>query len=189
HEVYEEDIRAENPDVVVLATGSLPALPPVDGNDKDIVLTYEDVLNGDYPTYKKAVVIGGGPSGLEIALHLAEYGCSMTIVEMLPKIGSGLEAMTKKILLQKLKEHNVQIMTETRLSKIEDDGVSVVDRDGMKLFIEAEKVVIAIGTRPDKILYEKIKSLGYEIHQIGDCLEPGSAKTAIFESAVLGRKI
>ncbi|UCE51223.1 MAG: NAD(P)-binding protein, partial [Desulfobacterales bacterium] len=47
HEVYEEDIRAENPDVVVLATGSLPALPPVDGNDKDIVLTYEDVLNGD----------------------------------------------------------------------------------------------------------------------------------------------
>jgi 2,4-dienoyl-CoA reductase-like NADH-dependent reductase (Old Yellow Enzyme family)/thioredoxin reductase len=189
HEVYEEDIRAENPDVVVLATGSLPALPPVDGNDKDIVLTYEDVLNGDYPTYKKAVVIGGGPSGLEIALHLAEYGCSMTIVEMLPKIGSGLEAMTKKILLQKLKEHNVQIMTETRLSKIEDDGVSIVDRDGMKLFIEAEKVVIAIGTRPDKILYEKIKSLGYEIHQIGDCLEPGSAKTAIFESAVLGRKI
>jgi hypothetical protein len=80
-------------------------------------------------------------------------------------------------------------MTETRLSKIEADGATVVDKDGMKLFIEAEKVIIAIGTRPYKKLYEKIKSSGYEIHQIGDCLEPGTAKTAIFESAILGRKI
>ena len=38
-------------------------------------------------------------------------------------------------------------------------------------------------------LYEKIKSLGYEIHQIGDCLEPRTATVAIYESAVLGRKI
>jgi pyruvate/2-oxoglutarate dehydrogenase complex dihydrolipoamide dehydrogenase (E3) component len=120
---------------------------------------------------------------------LAEYGCSITVVEILPKIGSGLEAMTKKVLLQKLKTHNVQIMTETRLAQIEDDGVSVLDKDGMRLFIEAQKVIIAIGTRPDKTLYEKIKSLGYEIHQIGDCLEPRTAKVAIFESAILGRKI
>jgi 2,4-dienoyl-CoA reductase-like NADH-dependent reductase (Old Yellow Enzyme family)/thioredoxin reductase len=189
HEVIEDDIRAENPDVVVLATGARPALPDVEGIDKDIVLTYEDVLNGDYPSYKKAAIIGAGPSGLELALHLAENGCSITIVEMLPKIGRGLEAMTKKILLQKLKEHNVQIMTDTTLAYIEDDGARVVDKDGMKLFIEAEKVIIAIGTRPHNTLYEKIKSLGYEIHQIGDCLEPGTAKTAIYESAVLGRKI
>ncbi|UCG05503.1 MAG: FAD-dependent oxidoreductase [Desulfobacterales bacterium] len=189
HEVTEDDIKAANPDVIVLATGSLPVLPPVDGIDKDIVLTYEDVLNDDRPTYQRAVVIGGGPTGLELALHLAEYGCSITVVEMLPKIGSGLEAMTKKILLQKLKEHKVQIMTETRLSAIEDDGVTVMDKDGMKLFIEAQKVIIAIGTRPDNRLYEKIKSLGYPIHQIGDCLEPRTAKVAIFESAVLGRKI
>jgi pyruvate/2-oxoglutarate dehydrogenase complex dihydrolipoamide dehydrogenase (E3) component len=189
HEVNADDVKADNPDVIVLATGSLPALPPVNGIDKDIVLTYEDVLNDDRPSYKKAVVIGGGPTGLELALHLAEYGCSLTVVEILPKIGSGLEAMTKKILLQKLKEHNVQIMTETRLALIEDDGVSVVDKDGMKLFIEAQKVIIAIGTRPDKSLYDKIKSLGYEIHQIGDCLEPRTAKVAIFESALLGRKL
>jgi pyruvate/2-oxoglutarate dehydrogenase complex dihydrolipoamide dehydrogenase (E3) component len=189
HKVGVDDIKSDDPDVIVLATGSLPALPRVNGIDKDIVLTYEDVLKRDRPTYKKAVVIGGGPTGLELALHLAEFGSSITVVEILPKIGSGLEAMTKKVLLQKLKAHNVQIMTETRLAQIEDDGVSVLDKDGMRLFIEAQKVIIAIGTRPDKTLYEKIKSLGYEIHQIGDCLEPRTAKVAIFESAVLGRKI
>ena len=128
-------------------------------------------------------------AGLELALHLAEYGCSITAVEMLPKIGRGLEAMTKKILLQRLEDRNVQIMTETRLSTIEDDGVMVVDKDGMKLFVEAEKVIIAIGTRPRNTLYNKIKSLGYEIYQIGDCLEPRTVKVAIYESAVIGRKI
>ena len=49
--------------------------------------------------------------------------------------------------------------------------------------------MIAIGTRADTRLYDRIKSLGYEIHQVGDCLEPRNAKEAIYDSAVLGRKI
>jgi 2,4-dienoyl-CoA reductase-like NADH-dependent reductase (Old Yellow Enzyme family)/NADPH-dependent 2,4-dienoyl-CoA reductase/sulfur reductase-like enzyme len=189
HEVSAEDIEAFKPDVVVLATGSVPALPNVEGIDKDIVLTYEDVLNGGPPPFKKVVVVGGGPTGLELALHLAEYGCSTTVVEMLPKIGSGMEAMTKKIILRKLKENNVAILTGTKLEKIEENGILVVNEDNQKQFVEADKVVIAIGTRPDSRLYNRIKAMGYEIHQIGDCLEPRNAKDAIYESAVLGRKI
>jgi 2,4-dienoyl-CoA reductase-like NADH-dependent reductase (Old Yellow Enzyme family)/thioredoxin reductase len=189
HEVRAEDIEACKPDVVVLATGSLPALPQVEGIDKNIVLTYEDVLDGAPPPYKTVVIIGGGATGLELALHLAEYGCVPTVIEMLPKIGNGLEAMTKKIILQQLKKKNVRILTNTKLSKIEETGVAVVTKDDRKLFIEAEKVVIAIGTRADTRLYDKIKSLGYEIHQVGDCLEPRNAKEAIYESAVLGRKL
>jgi 2,4-dienoyl-CoA reductase (NADPH2) len=189
HEVRAEDIEAFKPDVVILATGSLPAMPQVEGIDKNIVITYEDVLDGGPPPYKKVVIIGGGATGLELALHLAEYGCSATVIEMLPKIGNGLEAMTKKIILKQLKEKNVRIMTDTKLSKIEDTGVVVINKEDRKHFIETEKVVIAIGTRPDTRLYNKIKSLGYEIHQVGDCLEPRNAKEAIYDSAVLGRRI
>jgi 2,4-dienoyl-CoA reductase-like NADH-dependent reductase (Old Yellow Enzyme family)/thioredoxin reductase len=189
HEVSAEDIEAFKPDVVVLATGSVPALPNVAGIDKDIVLTYEDVLNGSPLPFKKVVVVGGGPTGLELALHLAEYGCSTTVVEMLPQIGSGLEAMTKKIILRKLEENNVVILTGTKLEKIEENGILVVNADNQKRFFEAEKVVIAIGTRPNTRLYNRIKDMGYEIHQIGDCLEARNAKDAIYESAVLGRKI
>ncbi len=189
YDVKVEDIQTIQPDVVILATGSLPVLPSVKGIDSDIVLTYEDVLNADYPSYKNVVVIGGGPTGLELALHLAEYGCKATVVEILPKIGSGLEAITKKMILQQLDKNNVKLMTSTRLLKIMDNGVIVTGQDQQEKFLEADKVVIAIGTRPDTRLYEKIKSLGLQIFQIGDCLEPRDAKEAIYESAVLGRRI
>ena len=108
---------------------------------------------------------------------------------MLPKIGRGMEAITKKVILKHLKKSNVAMLTETRLSKIKDNGVVVVNQDNREKFIEAEKVVIAIGTKPDTTLYDKIKPLGYKTYQIGDCLEPRSAKDAIYESAVLGRAI
>ncbi len=188
-EVSAEDIKAFNPDVVILATGSLPALPAVEGIDKDIVLTYEDVLNGGPFDFKSVVIVGGGPTGLELALHLSEHGISVTVIEMLPQAGKGLEAMTKKIILTRLKENNVAISTDTRLLKIEDNGAVVANRDNQERFIEAHKVVIATGTRPNTRLYDQIKSFGFEIHQIGDCLEPRSAKDAIYESAVLGRRI
>ena len=188
-EVGPEDIEAFKPDVVIVATGSLPAMPQIDGIDKDIVVTYDDVLDGGPPSYRTVIVIGGGATGLELALHLAEYGCAVTVIEMLPKIGNGMEAMTKKVILKRLKEKNVRIFTSTKLSRIEDTGVVVVDKEDRRQSIDAEKVVIAIGTRPDTRLYDRIKSMGYEIHQIGDCLETRNAKEAIYESGVLGRKI
>ena len=153
------------------------------------MLTYENVLNGNPPPFKRAVVIGGGATGLEMALHLAEYGCSVSVVEMLAKIGSDLESMTKRILLAKLKENNVQIMTETRLMRVASGGAVVACSDGTELLIEAERVIFATGTRPCNQLYEKVKALGYETHQIGDCLEARNAKAAIYDSAVLGRSL
>ena len=189
HAVRASDIQKFNPDVVVLATGSQPALPPVAGINRTIVMTYEDVLNGVPPSFKKAVIVGGGATGLELALYLAEHGCHVSVVEMLAKIGRGLESITRKILLGRLKEHKVSIWTETQLVRIESTGAVVSSSDGSEMLIEAEKVILATGTRPQNELYQKVKSLGYETHQIGDCRETRNAKAAIYEGAVLGRKI
>ena len=70
-------------------------------------------------------------------------------------------------------------------------GVAVLfaGRDGIEHIMEAQRVVVAIGIRPDDTIHRQIKSLGYETHVIGDCLEPRTAKTAIYEGAKLGRSI
>ena len=80
-------------------------------------------------------------------------------------------------------------MTECKLSKVEDEGVILIGGDDKELSVEAERIVMTIGNRPVNRLVNQIKPLGYEIHQIGDCLEPRSAKAAIYEGAVLGRAI
>ena len=189
HKVDLDTLKAEKPDVVIVATGSLPSFPAVKGIDKSIVVPFTRVLDGDRPTRKKTVVIGGGETGCEISFHLSENGCPVTIVEMLPEIGKDLETMTRKILLRKLEQKNVKMLTEFRVLRVEDNGVVVVGKDNKELFLEGERVVIATGFRPDNKLFDQIKSLGYDVHQIGDCLEPRSAKAAIYEGAVLGRTI
>ncbi len=189
HEVTVETIKTYDPDVVILATGSIPSIPPVDGIERKIVVPFTEVLDGEQTVEKKVVVVGGGATGSEVALHLLENGCHVTILEVLPELGKRLESMTRKILLRKLEEYNAEIMTGCQLLRVEDDRVVVLNRDGQEVEVEAERVVIATGSHPDNMLFDQIKSLGYEVHQIGDCLEPRSAKAAIYEGGVLGRSI
>ena len=188
-EVSLDTVKKENPEVIILATGSSPVRPPVPGIEKPIVSTFIEVFNGEAPAKRKTVVVGGGATGCEVALHLAENGCPVTVVEQLPKIGGQLESITKKVLISRMKENGIKSMAGHRLSRVEDNGVFVTDQEGNEVFIEAESVVVSIGNKPDNSLYDQIKSLGMVLYQIGDCLEPRSAKAAIYEGAVIGRAI
>jgi 2,4-dienoyl-CoA reductase-like NADH-dependent reductase (Old Yellow Enzyme family)/thioredoxin reductase len=188
-DVTAETVQKENPDVVILATGSRPVLPSVEGIDEALVVTFDVVLNGNVQENKPTVIIGGGSTGCEVAYHLSEMGSPVTIVELMPKIGGDIEAVTKKLLLRKLKENDVRILTEHRLLRVGKNSLVVAGPDGIETIIEAQRVVIAIGIRQDDTIHQQIKALGYETHVIGDCLEPRTAKSAIYEGAKLGRSI
>ncbi|EFK06098.1 putative NADH oxidase [delta proteobacterium NaphS2] len=188
-EVTPEVVRKHAPDVVILATGSTPVLPPVDGIDGPLVVSISEVLNGHGRVKGKTVVVGGGPTGCEIALDLAEKGDRVTIVEMLAKLGSGLENMTRKVLLRKLNENHVTVKTDCKVVRIEENGVTIEEKDGGEITLPADRVVFSIGNRPEHGLFDQLKSMGYEVHRIGDCLEPRSAKAAIYDGAILGRAI
>ncbi len=189
HEVSIETVKKERPDVVILATGSYPSIPQFEGMRSKIVVSLEVALNGDRPSYQETVVVGGGATGCEVALHLAESGCPVTIIEMLPKIGNRLETITRKMFIKKLKENQVQIMTNSKLERITDKGIFITDANDKKFFVEAKRVLITVGNQSDNRLFEQIVALGYATHKIGDCLEPRSAKEAIYESGLIARSI
>lgn len=184
-----DTIRDNNPDVVIIATGSTPVKPDVDGIDLPIVFSVPEILNGTGREMNNVLVIGGGATGCEVALDLSEKGCNVTIVEQFPEIGMQIEAMTRKIIFQKLKERHVKILTEFRLIRISENGAFVSDKGGEDLFLEGDCIIIAVGNRPDNSLFNQVKDMGIEAFQIGDCLEVRSAKEAIFEGASIGRLI
>ena len=189
-EVTPDTVKGYAPDVVILATGSIPVRPQIDGIDRDLVISIHDALNGhDRPGETNVIVVGGGPTGCEIALHLAEKGRRVTIVEMISTLGSGLESMTRKILLRKLKENGVSFRTDCKVIRIEEKGVVIAEKEDGEETLPADQVVFSIGNRPEDTLFNQIQSMGYETHRIGDCLEPRSAKAAIYEGAILGRAI
>jgi 2,4-dienoyl-CoA reductase-like NADH-dependent reductase (Old Yellow Enzyme family)/thioredoxin reductase len=184
-----DDIRKNKPDAVVVAIGSSPSIPQVEGIDSKLVCTPRNFFNGELDHAKKAVVIGGGATGCEIALSLSEKGCSVTLVEQLPKIGIQIEAITRKMIIQQLKKNDVKILTNFRLIKVSETGVVISDSNENFLFIGGDRVIIAIGNKPNDSLYEGSISLGIETHRVGDCLEVRSAKEAIYEGALIGKMI
>lgn len=123
---------------------------------------YEAVLNADRWQNQQIVVVGGGPTGCEIALHLAESVCRLSLVEMMPKIGKSLEAITRKVMLSKLKLHGVVLLPRHRLKAVREDGVSLEAENGIEKFLRAEKVVVATGTQPDTYIYQNIKNMDCE---------------------------
>ncbi|MBW1667682.1 MAG: FAD-dependent oxidoreductase [Deltaproteobacteria bacterium] len=188
-EVTLKTITKEKPDVIVLSTGSIPIRPEVPGIEKPIVRTLSEAFSDDQVAGKRTVIVGGGATGCEVAHHLSESGSSVTIVEQLGKLAEQLESVTRKVLLQQLRENNVQFLTRHKLSKVEDNGVWLEGPDRVESFLEAEAVVIAVGNRPDNRLYEQLKGTEIPVYQIGDCLEPRTAKAAISDAALIGRAI
>jgi 2,4-dienoyl-CoA reductase-like NADH-dependent reductase (Old Yellow Enzyme family)/thioredoxin reductase len=182
-------IKQNEPDAVVIATGSSPFIPQVEGIESHNIYTSKNFFNGELININKAVVVGGGATGCEIALNLSEKGCNVTIVEQLPKIGIQIEAITRKMIIQLLKRNNVKILTNIKLSKVSENGAFVADADGNSRFVEGDKVIITIGNKPNNDLYHEASNLGIETYQIGDCVEARSAKEAIYEGAMIGKMI
>ena len=100
-----------------------------------------------------------------------------------------IESVTRRLLIRKLKERNARMLVGHRLLAVEKDGVRVADPDNRETKIAASRVVIAIGIRSNNTIHDQVKTLGYETHVIGDCLEPRTAKAAILDGARLGRSI
>jgi NAD(H)-dependent 7beta-hydroxy-3-oxo-delta4-cholenoic acid oxidoreductase len=196
-EVTPDLVEQMKPDVVIVATGGECLVPPIPGVDKAKVVHSTDVLQGKVtPVRAKVLIIGGGSVACEIADAIAGPGDNpldaenaVTIIEMLPEVAQDEPPGARMLLLQRLRERGVRIVTSATVKEITDDGV-VIARDGRKETVGGmDHIILACGTRSVDHLREDLKGKVSEIYVVGDAKRPRRALEAIAEGAAVGRAI
>ncbi|MBW8383656.1 MAG: FAD-dependent oxidoreductase, partial [Youngiibacter sp.] len=184
-----ERIKALNPDVVVVAAGSDPAMPPITGIKNANVFEARSVISTEnYINADKVVVIGGGLVGLEAAEILTEQGKKVSIVEMLDEIGKDLEMYIKPYSIGFITKHNIPTYVKSKCVEIGEDYV-LIDKEGEQLRLDCGAVVMATGARSNTAVADMVKELGYEYHVIGDAVKPSKVLDAIWAGNEIGRTI
>ena len=128
------------------------------------------------PHRQKVLVIGGGLIGLEVASKLVDGDNSVTIVEMMDEIGSGMEMIEKAMTLKKLKSKNVEIIVNHKVVEVNGTQVLLEGKDGKRIINGIDKIVITTGMK-SYIPFERTGKTPF--YFIGDAKEVGNAKDAI----------
>jgi 2,4-dienoyl-CoA reductase (NADPH2) len=210
-----EKIKMEKPDVVVVATGTKPSIPPIKGIDRKNVFLATDVLKGKVSVGENVVIIGGGATGCEVAHYIAKIDSlapevihflehhgylkrdeilpfwkkrEITILEMLPKIGEGIGRSTRWNILMELRRLGVKVVTDAKVKEIKENEV-IYEVNGEEKSVKADTVLLATGVKPNSEIYEVMKDNFKEVYLIGDAKKPGDALKAVHDGAEVALRI
>jgi 2,4-dienoyl-CoA reductase-like NADH-dependent reductase (Old Yellow Enzyme family)/thioredoxin reductase len=182
-----------DPDVIIAAMGARPVIPNIKGIDGPNVFGAEDIYYHPEKVGKNVVILGGGLVGAELAIHLANMGRDVTIVEMLPELNNGgnmLQGLSISIELRRL---SIKVHLNTKALEISEKGVLTESTTsdtvaGQKLF-EADTVICAVGQKPLREEADALRFCAPEFYQIGDCLAPKNITEATKAAYQIARDI
>ncbi|WP_339258966.1 nitrite reductase large subunit NirB [Paenibacillus sp. FSL R5-0713] len=145
----------ETYDVLILATGSSPFIPPIPGVDKERVMSFRTIDDcmrmSDYSReFRKAAVIGGGLLGLEAARGLLHLGMEAVVIHNAPYImNRQLDQKAAAMLQKQLEDQGMSFLLSKNTQKItgRSQAQGLLFTDGSKL--EAQVIIVAVGIRPN----------------------------------------
>jgi len=149
---------------LVIATGSEPVAPPIEGlADLQAWTTAEALTSPDLP--RRLIILGGGPAGCELAQIYATFGSAVTLVEAEDRLLAAEPAFTGEILGEVLRRDGVDLRLGSAAVKAsrDDDGLALLLADGTRL--AADRLLLASGRRP------RLTGLGLDV--IGLDVTPG----------------
>jgi pyruvate/2-oxoglutarate dehydrogenase complex dihydrolipoamide dehydrogenase (E3) component len=159
-EATPELIERENPDAVIIATGSDYVRPNIPGIDSGNVRMAADVEHRRVSIGQKVIICGGGMTGMECSLGLAMEGKKVTVVDVLPasRLCRDMTFLCRVDLLKNVREYGVTVIGDRRITRITDSGIEIADPRGNVSFIEGDTIVIALGVRPTSELSEILRA-------------------------------
>lgn len=146
-EATPETVKTEQPDTLIVSTGSTPSVPPIPGINSDSVALAMDVLDGKAPVGREVVIIGGGTVGTETALYVAKLGSmrpdvamfllkndiidlptalkkvsrghrNVTILEMKRRVGGGFGISTRWVMEREIEDAGIKSITKIMVKEI-----------------------------------------------------------------------
>lgn len=181
-EVDESMVSQIAPDAAIIAVGSEPIELPLPCSSGASALSIDDLYLHDAPVGERVVVLGGGVTGCECALHLHEQGKQVTLVEMRDQLAADANGRQRPILLEQLEETPVEVLLETKGQKIDDANITVSGPDGAETVLDCDTVICAIGQRSRTEVVDRFRDCAPFVRIIGDAVRPATIGSAIYEA-------
>ena len=139
----------------VVATGSSPLWPPIEGLDSPRCIDSEALL-GQTELPKRLVILGGGIIGCEFASIFARFGTEVTIIEMLPRLIPQEDEDASKELAKQFGRREITLHLEKQCTKVEDTGSGLTVHFGDGETVECDLMLVSVGRGPN------VEDLGLE---------------------------
>ena len=181
-----ELVVQEKPDKIIIATGAAGIVPKVPGIDNPKVVMAEDALLGRKDVGQRVLIVGGGMVGTETAAFFGmQCKEKVTIVEMRGEIAMDMEAGMRDDLKTILRHQFVEIMCNTAIAGVTDEGALLKQGSETKLY-PCDTVILAIGTRSNTTLAEELSDCGFDTVVVGDAIKARQITQATREGFVAG---
>ncbi len=131
----------------IVATGSFPARPPIDGLDSELCVDSTGLL-AQTAVPKRLVVLGGGIIGCEFASIFERFGSEVTIVEMLPRLVPMEDEDASKELAKQFQKRGITLHLEKQCTRVEERGGALTVHVGEGDTVECDLMLVAVGRAP-----------------------------------------
>ncbi len=187
-----DDVLALRPDVVIIATGSIPRPPSAANTAATKVIAAREVLDGEAPVGRRVVVLAEDPhmTGPTTADFLAGQGCQVRLISPFQTIGDAIDDTLKPIILQRLLTQGVECLPLYTAAELRP-GMVIAQHilTGATVSLECDSIVSACGGRADDELFHALQDTGPAMHLIGDALAPRRVHDAMLEATRVARAI
>ncbi len=193
-EADEEFVRSFGADEVILAAGARPVVPQgLLGHKKEVIA--EDILLGRAVAGKRVAIIGGGSVGAETADFIAPLvndrdvrNRKIFILEMLPEVVTDDKSPGRSLLVRRLLDKGVELITNARVTKVGEDSLTYATGEEEHT-LACDTVILACGYQSENRLAEALTKAEIPFYNIGDSVKPGKIKEAVTSAYQIAKNL